>query len=364
MQVEDETCALTSDEMGTRIHNPSYLRDHPDVGVRIGDALIEVKFGVDALRTLRTSIMQVAYAVGEDSNALGYIVLADSSISEERLRCEWERAAAVLRSDILQRLTLCLQTRNGIQGIPTGPNAETQRIILEVVEAERGRSHTARTDYSFVIQKLLLHRWLTNPEPVTSDWLGRTAGCSYPSVARALNSLGSLVERTSDRRIVPFRFPEDAFSRLVATADRARSPILFMDQSGLPRSAESHLRRLERLGLSGLAIGGVLGAKQYVPNLDLVGTPRLDLSLHCPGKKLDVDFINHLDPALQRVNDPRAPARVVVHAVRHADPLFTPRDGGLVWADPVECLFDLIEARLYQQASQFLETLQRQRPAS
>jgi hypothetical protein len=35
----------------------------------------------------------------------------------------------------------------------------------------------------------------------------------------------------------------------------------------------------------------------------------------------------------------------------------------LAWADPVECLLDLHEARLEMQASQFLEALQRNRPA-
>jgi hypothetical protein len=49
---------------------------------------------------------------------------------------------------------------------------------------------------------------------------------------------------------------------------------------------------------------------------------------------------------------------VVVHAVRHADPLFNPRDGGLAWADPLECLFDLHEARLEMQTAQFLAHLQ------
>jgi len=92
--------------------------------------------------------------------------------------------------------------------------------------------------------------------------------------------------------------------------------------------------------------------------------PRLDVSLHSPGKRLDLEFIGRLDPALKRVEDPCAPANVVVHAVRHADPQSTPRKDGLAWADPLECLFDLYEARLDMQAGQFLEALQRQRPAS
>jgi hypothetical protein len=72
---------------------------------------------------------------------------------------------------------------------------------------------------------------------------------------------------------------------------------------------------------------------------------------------MDLRFIEQLDPALKRVADPLAPANVVVHAVSQVDPLFTPRDGGLAWADPIECLFDLHEARLDAQGSQFLAHL-------
>lgn len=343
--------------------NPSKReRHHREVDARVGNALIEVKFGVDALRTLRTSLMQVAYPVGEDPNVRGYVVLADSLITMERLRDEWGRAATVLRDDVLRRLTICLQEDGRITGIPNDPDAEMQKILTDVIEAERSKISTARTDYAFVILKLLLLRWFTSGEPVTSEWLARTAGCSYPAVSRALRPLGSLLERRSDRRVVLRWFPKEEFARLLAVAGRARSTVRFADQSGQPRSPESHLRRLEKLNPPDLAVGGVLGAKHHYPDLDLVGTPRLDLSLHSPGKRLNLDFIEKLDPALKRVEDPLAPAHLVVHAVRHADPQFTPCDGGLAWADPVECLFDLHEARLEMQAAQFLEALQRNRP--
>ncbi len=330
---------------------------HLKVVARVGNALVEVKFGVDALRTLRTSLMQVAYSVGEDPAAHGYVVLADSPITMERLRHEWEQAASVFREDVLHRLTICLHSKGGIRGIPRDPDANTQQILSEVVDAERGKTNTARTNYSFVVQKLLVHSWLTSGEPVTSEWLARTAGCSYPAVARALGSLGSLIERRSDRRVKLRWFPVEEFARLLAVADRARSTARFADHSGQPRSVESHLKRLEKLRPPDLAIGGVLRAKHDFPDLDLVGTPRLDLSLHSPGKRMNLDFIEQLDPALKRIDDPLAPASVVVHAVSHADSLFTPRDGGLAWADPVECLFDLYEARLEMQAAQFLDFL-------
>jgi hypothetical protein len=302
--------------------------------------------------------MQVAYYVAEDPSARGYVVLADSSITKERLRNEWERAATILRADVLNRLTICLLSDEHITGIPHDPDVQTLHAICNVVQAERGRVNTARIDYSFVVQKILLHHWLTSGEPVTSEWIARTAGCSYPAVARALSSFGSLLERRSDRRVVLRWFPREEFARLMAVAARARFTTRFADYSGQPRSPESHLRRLEKLNPPGLAIGGVLGARHCFPNLDLVGTPRLDLSLHSPGRRMDLQFLKQLDPALKRVTDPLAAANVVIHAVSHADPLFTPRDGGLAWADPVECLFDLNEARLDTQASQFLAHLE------
>ena len=37
--------------------------DHREVAGRVGNVVVEVKFAVDAVRTLRTSLMQVAYQV-------------------------------------------------------------------------------------------------------------------------------------------------------------------------------------------------------------------------------------------------------------------------------------------------------------
>ncbi len=338
--------------------------DHREVGGRVGNVVAEVKFGVDAVRTLRTSLMQVAYQVSDDPALRGYVVLAESTIACERVREEWRRASSVLRPEVQERLSICLASDGRIIGIPSDPDPWILQMLVGLIAAERSKAGGNRTDYGFVILKLLIHRWLTVGDAVTADWLAKTAGCSYPAVARALRPLGGLVERTSDRRIVLRWFPKDEFARMVAVSDRARSTVRFADPSGQPRSIEAHIRRLEMLAPPGLAIGGVLGALHSFPALDIVGTPRLDLSVHCPGKHLILDFIKDLDPALKPVTDPLQPATVVVHAVRHAVSLFVPRQGGLAWADPVECLLDLHEARLEMQASQFLDHLQSIRPSS
>lgn len=329
-----------------------------------GRAIAEVKFSVDALRTVRTALINLAYALEQHPDARGYLVLVDPTITEGRLHDEWHRAAAVLKPHLLTRLTICLVSADShIRGVPQDPPADVRRWLTEVIEHEATNvsARAERIDFEFVILKLLIHQWLIKREPVTTAWLSHAAGCSYPTVARVLKGHGSLVERQSDRRVALRYFPEKEFSRLLAKSERARSTTRFVDQSGQPRSPEMHLKRLEKLKPEHVAVGGVLGAKHYVPDLDLVGTPRLDLSVQCKDGRFDLDIIKAMDPALKREDDPLRPANVVVHAVRHADSLFSARKGNLLWADPVECLLDLHEAHLEAQAGQFLEELERTR---
>jgi hypothetical protein len=103
-------------------------------------------------------------------------------------------------------------------------------------------------------------------------------------------------------------------------------------------------------------VGGVLGAKHYYQNLDLVGIPQLDLTIHSTGSRTDLTFVDQLDPALKSVEDSTAPVNLVIHFIRRHDSLFNKGPDGLNWADPVECLLDLNEARLEQQALEFAKS--------
>jgi hypothetical protein len=345
-------------------HNPNIGKMDLGVDAEIGNRLIEVKVGVTDLRNVRMSLLQLAYVVSQRSGFEGFLVLPNAKVTRNRLEEEWQLAASVLRPDILDRLSLWISDGDHFIGIPRDPDLETQRILSEVVTKERphASSRLARSNASFVLLKILLLEWLRGGEPITAESLTRSSGYTYPTIAYVLKNLGSLIERQSDRRVSLRWFPKEEFARLLAVSDRARSTVRFIDRSGQPRSFESYIRRLENLNPPGLAIGGVLGAKHYVPDLDLVGMPRLDISVHCPNHQMDLGFIEKLDPALKRVMDPLETATVVVHAVRHENPFFETRESGLSWADPVECLIDLHEARLEKQAVQFLETLQRNRP--
>jgi hypothetical protein len=351
--------------MKTGVNRRSLDLCRTELDAQIGNALIEVKFRTDALRTVRTSIMEVAYALAKHPNCNGFLVLVGTTITDDRLAAEWQSAKSVLQATVMDRLTICIGAEGTYRGIPRDPSPEMQHVLGEVVSNERLQAapRQTKTDYSYIIFKLLLHEWLTKGEPVTADWLARSAGCTYPTVARALGKFGSLLAREPDRRISLLYFPRDEFSRLIANSSKVRSTTRFVDHSGRHRSPEAHLRRLEKLNPPELALGGVLGARHYDRDLDLVGTPRLDLSMHCTTRQSSLSFIENLDPALKLEEDPLKPANVSVHIIRDANPLFEPREGGLLWADPVECLLDLHEARLEVQATQFLNALLRNRPS-
>lgn len=328
------------------------------IDAELGNRLIAVKAGIAALRNVRGGLMELAYAVAERPEKTGLLVLPGVSVTPRRLRDEWMLASSVLRPDVLSRLSICMGEGEHWVGIPKDLDAETRHAISDLITAAgpyTGYSLT-RPEYSFIVMGLLVHQWLLGKGPVTTKWLMENAGCSYPTVAEVLRQFQHCLVRHSDRRVELRAFPKEEWARLVARSEKARSTLRYADRSGQTRSPESLLRRLQRLDRKDIAVGGVLGAKHYHPQLDILGSPRLDISFHCPGKTGDLGFIERLDPALAQTERRDEPASVVVHFVRRAKPLFQPGGNGLAWADPVECLLDLHEARLEPQAQEFLNS--------
>ena len=68
------------------------------------------------------------------------------------------------------------------------------------------------------------------------------------------------------------------------------------------------------------------------------------------------DLLRRLDPALKPA-ERGEPAQVVVHTLYRPISFFDKDGNGDLYADKVECLLDFHEARLKQQAVEFLEKL-------
>lgn len=330
-----------------------------------GEPRVRSVVGLDSTRRLRAEIMAMAEAVDQDPGRAQLLCLVTPRMTTGRLDEEWRLIRRVLRPEVVRRLAVHVVLADG-RSRTFGEVAEplAAKLCRQASRRERkaGAVRLPAPDYSFVVLKLFVHAWLTNRGPLTARWLADTAGCSYPTVASATRRLGRAIERRHDRRLELREFPRQEWSRLLTVAEDARSTMRFADRSGQPRPAASLAQRLQQLRPAGVAIGGVLGARHHHPALDLMGMPRLDVSVHCPGRQADVAFVKALDPALENTSDPTEPARLVVHFVRHLQPLFEGGGTGPPWADPVECLLDLHEARLEPQAAELVRALKAREP--
>jgi hypothetical protein len=345
----------------------------------VDDTLIEVKRETDAVSTIRSALLKLAYAVTDRGQTTrGILLVIDPKISDERLDDEEKYAKKVLEPGITKRLGIVVYQNGELRGLPDGMPIAVRRELGRLAGAEQPKKgtkiHSGAAFYE--IFKILVHQWLLDKGPMTAVWLANTAGCTYPTVATALQRLGSTIKRHSDRRIELAHFPREEWAQLVAVSNQARSTARFADRSGQPRSTESLHRRMTdrylaairgespspesllghvaKLELSDIAVGGVFGAKHYYPSLDLTRSPRVDLTIH--GNRVDWGFVERLDPALKRTQDQNDPANLVVHFVRRHDSLFDKGDDGVNWADPVECLLDLHEMKLESQAREFLNS--------
>lgn len=323
------------------------------------DAVFEVKLRLSAIRALRDGMVQLAMILAEEPNKRGYLIAVDPRISLDVLKCEMDAFKAVMRDTIASRLNLVVfqdgrpEPWNGLDLEAVVPDL-VERIIVETSSKKHKLPRALKREEVFLT---ILHRWITGQGPMTSLYLEKTVGCNYRTVSAAIEQLGTAVERPSDRSIVLKFFPEREWKRFLAVAQKVRSTLYYTDASDQPRSTESLMRRLEKSGRKDIAIGGVLGAKHHFQDLDIIGMARLDLCIHVPGVTADLDFVSRLDPALEQTRDPERPVRLALHFVRRKESLFDTADGGMPWADPVECLAELYLAHLDQQAVGFQEYL-------
>jgi hypothetical protein len=311
---------------------------------------------LNAVRNLRAGLVDLAFALQDQSDHRALLVLSAPRISEKRLRHEWELVARTFRPEVTERLGLVVFQNGQMRGYPREPAASIRERLEGVIRSEsaRGGEPLPRADHAYEIFKILVHQWMMDAGPMAVGNLEKTAGCAYPTVAKALERYSTEVNRNTNRSVELIAFPKVAWAAFLARGDEVRPTFRFADRSGQPRSPEAMISRLGKLHRGDVAVGGAVGARGHYPDLDLLGTPRVDLTMHCPGGRMDLGFVSRLDPALKPSVSREEPPALVIHVLRRKESYFSPATDGLRWADPVECLLDLHEARLEPQAKEFL----------
>lgn len=331
-------------------------RTRPDA--ETATAVVEVKRNSTSIRDVRDGILTLLKLLLDRRGKQGYLLLVDSRLSTAAVRSEVDCIKAAMRADVADRFHLVLAGRNAPVERPAGAS-DADCALLD--DYARRLTHPGPAlslpDKQGEVFLLVLHQWITGQGPVTAKWLEDTVDCNYRTVAAAIDRLGPAVARHPDRRVSLRHFPEQYWRRFILGAHDIRATVHYADASDQPRSPESLLRRLNHLQRRDIAVGGVIGARRYYEDLDMVGTPRLDLCIHAPGGHADVGFVRQLDPALEPNRDPHRPSRLALHFLRRKESLFDPDADGSLGADPVECLLELYIAGLDPQAIGFQEFL-------
>ena len=340
------------------MNNINQIRNLNFLGGKFKKTYFEEKYKLADVRALRNIILENAYTLTENSDYQSLLVLIDPKVTKSRIIEEWNKAKSTLRLDITKRINILIyhsgQFSSSIKTFNEEIKVELEKKLLKMV-MESGILIPSPNVY-YEILKILIYRWMKSEGPISSTELSKLAGCSYPTIAGARKRLGKSIEKYTDRTFNLKYFPFEEWEKLLVESDQARSTIWFADTSELePREPRSLLKRLLKIERDDIAIGGVYGAQYYFHDLDITDSSRLDLTIHCPGSRSDLSFIELLDPALKKVDKLNKAVNLVVHFIRRNKTYFIKGQNNIKWADPVECLLDLQEARLESQAKEFLE---------
>jgi hypothetical protein len=325
-----------------------------------GNTVVQVKADSHSFRNVRAALLELAYYLADHPDRRGLLLLSNPRITDVSLRGEWRLAERALKSEVAERLSVVAVRDDDVVDLVGRLEPSLLERIHRLVPNSPATSKIAPWSARDAIFLVLLLHWFRRSGPLTTQYLMQVVGCSFPTVAAQLKRLGNHVKRSSDRRIQLWGFPADEWQRIVAARDRAHPTIHFVDRSGQPRSPQALLQRASELSLKHLAVGGVIASRHYYPEIDLRGTPRLDLTLHCPPKEhVDLSFIERIDPALERSESKDEPAALAVHILGTKTAFFTAAVEGLPLAHEVDCLLSLHDARLEAQAKEFLNHLVR-----
>lgn len=320
---------------------------------------VSIKTGLHTVRDLRAALMTMAYAARFEAPGKWACVLVNTKMTSRRLQDELEMFRATVAGDVADRVWLGKTQKNGkIEGHDCPIPADWLEYLIQQELARA--SQLVRGASKYEVLSLLTLYWLQGVPPQSADAICQAAGVSYPTLAAVLKELDvdHAIARDSSRKVHLNRLPQDAWKRWAVAKTRVRKTVRFVDYAGQARSPEEMVQRLRRLKLQNVAIAGVLGAKHYYPQLDITSSPRLDLTVH--GDNVNLDFVDQLDAGLQRSTNPDDTPQLVVHYLLRPQAFFEVDSEGTVWADPVECLADLFEARLNTQADEMLFAMKAQ----
>jgi hypothetical protein len=307
---------------------------------------------ITGARDLRAAMLDLAASAAETRGDAVWILAARTPrMGADRVAAEWHRMADLLRPDLASRIGVLIFATDAIAVHPDNLGIRDKVPVVERELPAKSANSEARalgftwTTKTFAVWHALLDAWLNAEDTLQLETLQRRSGCSYPTVRSAIDYLSGRQElRTRKDRSVAFDgLPRRSLEEVLMSDDRLRGTRRFVDATGARPDAERLLRKVLSRHPAGVQLGGVAAARHYVPDFDLNGLPRLDVTVTGSGR----DAMAKLDPGLEPSREAGVPALVVVHEV----------DGGAstpgAYASAADTFLDLLDLRLTEQARSF-----------
>jgi len=335
------------------------LKDNRMADALLDKSIFEYKARVNDLRLVQSTILNLAKILSELPDYACVFIIDGTRISKSRLWDEWQSLYKLLQPSILNRLRMVVFAKGSIIEKFGELNNDEIDALVEIREKLSKNSFenlNHKKDALFEILRVLLVHWFRRLGSLQLSQLEQISGYSYPTVARTLNKLDDYLIRYSDRSVELKSFPQRNWLKLITTSDEKR--LVFGYWAYRPKSMEDIIRRVQERHENDIAFGGIIGARYYLPSINLIGIHRLDLTvLKWDSLKIEI-LIQELDPGLKKIERGTLP-QVVVHNLTRAESLFNQGEIFNI-ADEVECLLDLHEARLESPFSELLEHFKEQ----
>lgn len=321
------------------------------------DIWFQYKINLHNLRGVQSALVRLARILNDNPEKKAILILDDTRISSSRLQEEWIGLSSIFQSSIFSRLGL-LVFSGGFQQECLGKIDEAlYPIAIEIQKKLRvGASELkrkAKTDAHFEILRVLLIQWFRRTGPMPIYELTAATGFSYPTIAKSLNKLQDHLYRQSDRSVELRSFPREEWLKLISQASDNRNSKGFV--ANRPRPMEHLLERLQEVAAQEVALGGISGVRYYMPDINMLGIPRLDITVHRWDESKIKSLARKIDPGLREVVKGELP-QIAIHQLHRQESFFT-TGPKIAFADEVDCLLDLYEARLEGQAMEFLDYL-------
>jgi hypothetical protein len=275
---------------------------------------------------------------------------------------EVEQFREVVRPELASRIHIATLDDDGrLTGSPYDNTLEFLQWLTGFVATETASISSGRSNRQSVAS-MLAQLWLRGEGPQSFKALQHLCGASYPTVSTAVKDLSDkgFIAHQSDRSVGLTYLTDDAWFNMAKAHGANRKLLRFVDPTGHSRTPEEMATRLFKFQGQGVpktvAVGGVIGAKHYFPDLDITASPRLDVTVY--GESME--FVRKIDAALEQTTDPKAKAILVVHFVSGPARFIVEASDG-TWAPEIECLADLFELGFAREAMEMVTDFSRKR---